>query len=677
MPESGVATKRSSDETSHLENDSKRVKGESTEKIENQITNDGIREADVGITHFISSGTGGFTGQIKQRYTDFLVHEIDNQGNVVHLLDKGFNMPKKQQPSTDEAKAQQDAEATRRQEFQVKPELRAELLNLLTETDVEKIESVYRSAQKMETTKSFEDKNVRTKIHQLLREAFNNELESVTTDHNTFKIARSGRNSRVNRQTLIEQNKDANGVENWGYGPTKDFLHFTLYKENKDTMDAVNLLTKFLRMPSRVVRFAGTKDRRAVTCQRLSVSRVGVDRLNALNRTLKGMVLGGYKFEDKNLNLGDLQGNEFVIVIRDTKVVNESESLEKILQSGTQSLTENGFVNYFGMQRFGTFSVSTHTIGKELLLDNWETAAELILSEQDNVLPKSREARKIWAETKDPILTMKNMPRQCIAENAILHSLSMQKNDGTGFSSNAYYTAIMKIPRNLRTMYVHAYQSFVWNAVASERIALYGLHLIEGDLVISEKEESVVLDQIEDDDFDEDLRDAQFVRARPLTQNDIDSGKYSIEDIVLPTPGFDIVYPSNEKLSQLYIDIMKKDGMDPLNMKRKVRDFSLAGSYRNVIQKPVDLEYKIIHYSIPTQQLVNTDLEILNSHRARDNGQKYMKDKLERFVPDKGGDKTAVVLKFKLGVSAYATMALRELMKLESSRRGDMCDVKV
>lgn len=677
MQESGAATKRSSDETSHLENDFKRVKGEGIEKIENQITYDGIREGDVGITHFISSGTAGFTGQIKQRYTDFLVHEIDNKGNVVHLLDKGFNMPKKQQPSTDEAKAQQDADAKRRQEFQVKPELRTELVNLLTETDVEKIESVYRSAQRMESTKSFEDKNIRTKIHQLLREAFNNELESVTTDHNTFKIARSGRNSRVNRQTLIEQNKDANGVENWGYGPTKDFLHFTLYKENKDTMDAVNLLTKFLRMPSRAVRFAGTKDRRAVTCQRLSVSRVGVDRINALNRTLKGMVLGGYKFEDKSLNLGDLKGNEFVIVIRDAKLVNESESLERILQDGTQSLTENGFVNYFGMQRFGTFSVSTHTIGKELLLDNWEKAAELILSEQDNVLPKSREARKIWAETKDPVLAMKNMPRQCIAESAILHSLSMQKNDGTGFSSNAYYTAVMKIPRNLRTMYVHAYQSFVWNAVASERIRLHGLQLIEGDLVISEKDEPVALDQIEDDDFDEDLRDAQFVRARPLTQNDIDSGRYSIEDIVLPTPGFDIVYPSNEKLSQLYVDIMKNDGMDPLNMKRKVRDFSLAGSYRNVIQKPVDLEYKIIHYSIPTQQLVNTDLEILNSHRAKDNGQKYMKDKLERFVPDKGGDKTAVILKFKLGVSAYATMALRELMKLESSRRGDMCDVKV
>ena len=641
-----------------------------------------ITERDVGITLFLSSELPGFKGQIKQRYTDFMVNEIDKNGNVVHLTDKGFKMPKKKELSKEEVKAKKDEELLKRKNFVVDSQLRKELVDIFGEDDVIKIEDVYHHATKMESEKSFNDKSVRTNIHQLLRKAFNNELESVTTDINTFKIARNSRNSRVNKQELIEQTKDENGVENWGYGPSKDFLYFTLFKENKDTMDAVNVICKLLRVPTKVMRFAGTKDKRGVTCQRMCVSKLRVDRINALNKTLKGMVVGNFKYEDSILSLGDLSGNEFIIVIRDVKLNSGTHlTLEETLEKGCKSLTENGFINYFGMQRFGTFSISTHTVGKELLAGNWEKAVELILSDQENVLPKSKEARQIWKETKDASLALKKMPRQCIAENAILFFLSNQRKEEDGnYSTTAYYSAIMKIPRNLRTMYVHAYQSYVWNSVASKRIDLYGLKLVVGDLVIDTESDSNVIKHSDDDsdlDFNEDIRQAEFIRAKPLTQEDIDSGKYSIDDVVLPTPGFDVLYPGNKEARNFYVDLMKKDNMDPFDMRRKVRDFSMAGSYRYLIQKPKKLEYRIIHYNEPTQQLVNTDLEILNNTKAMESGQKYMKTKLERYNPDKGGEKTAVILKFQLGVSAYATMALRELMKLETSRRGDMCDVKV
>ncbi|CAR28578.1 hypothetical protein ZYGR_0S02120 [Zygosaccharomyces rouxii] len=677
MSETTNAPKRLPEESAEIGNDVKKPQTESVAGA--SASGNGVSESDVGITHFLTPENPGFKGQIKQRYSDFMVNEIDLEGNVVYLKDRGFKRPQKPQPSAEELKTQQEEESKRRQEFELDGELKQKLVEALGESDVEKIMDVFKHAQKMETERSFEDKFDRTKVHQLLREAFNNELESVTTEDNTFKIARSNRKTRVDKKTFIEQTKDANGVENWGYGPAKDFIHLTLYKENKDTMDAINIIAKYLRLPARAMRSSGTKDRRAVTCQRLSVSRIGLDRLNALNRTLKGMVLGGYKFEDRSLSLGDLKGNEFVVVIRDAKLHEGADkSLDQVLKDGCQSLAERGFVNYFGMQRFGTFSISTHVVGKELLLNNWQGAAELILSDQDSVLPTSKEARKIWSESKDANSAMKKMPRQCVAENAILSYLSTQKKEEDGqYSANAYYTAIMKIPRNLRTMYVHAYQSFVWNTIASKRIEMYGLNVMEGDLVISENDESKAADSLEEDEFDEDVRTAQFVRARPITKDEIESQKFKIEDVVLPTPGFDIVYPPNQKLSDLYVEIMKKDAMDPFDMRRKVRDFSLAGSYRNVIQKPAALDYRIIHYSSPTQQLINTDLEILHNQRAKDNCQKYMKEKLDRFTPDKGGEHTAVVLKFQLGVSAYATMVLRELMKVESSRRGDMCDVKV
>lgn len=644
---------------------------------------DGVCEKDVGITYYISQ-LPGFKGQIKQRYTDFLVNEITREGEVVHLTDKGFKVPKKKVEtiSDDQKKIQKEEEFAKRQSFTVEDGLKSELVEIFGEEDFEKIVDVYKNAQKMETKNSFDDKATRTKIHQLLRQAFNNELESVTSAENTFKIARNNRNSRVNKQVMIQETKDENGVENWGYGPAKEFIHFTLHKENKDTMEAVNVMTKLMRVPNRLVRYAGTKDRRAVTCQRLSITNIKLDRLNALNRTLKGMILGGFKFSDVSMNLGELSGNEFHIVIRDAKVDPESDSsLEDVLAASCKSLSENGFINYYGLQRFGTFSISTHSIGKELLLGNWKGAIDMILSDQVSVLPASKEARQLWAQNKDPEEALSKMPRQCIAENAILHALSNHKKGEDGdFGVGAYHDAIMKIPRNLRTMYVHAYQSFVWNKVASKRIQLFGTEARVGDLVIiqDEEKEDIKKDESSDnDDFDEDLRTSDFIRARALTQEDIDSKKYCIDDVVLPTPGFDILYPTSEELKQLYVEIMAADGMDPFDMRRKVRDFSLAGSYRNIIQKPKELEYKIIHYDDPVQQIINTDLEILNNQRAKDNHQKFMKAKLERYMPDKGGERTAVVIKFQLGTSAYATMALRELMKLETSRRGDMCDVTV
>ncbi|PIK53504.1 putative pseudouridylate synthase 7-like [Apostichopus japonicus] len=45
-----------------------------------------LREGDVGISTYIGDHKG-FTGIIKERYEDFVVHEIDEKNQVVHLTD--------------------------------------------------------------------------------------------------------------------------------------------------------------------------------------------------------------------------------------------------------------------------------------------------------------------------------------------------------------------------------------------------------------------------------------------------------------------------------------------------------------------------------------------------------------------------------------------------------------
>ena len=48
-----------------------------------------------------------------------------------------------------------------------------------------------------------------------------------------------------------------------------------------------------------------------------------------------------------------------------------------------------------------------------------------------------------------------------------------------------FLAALMRIPHGLRTMYVHAYQSYLWNAATSERCQKHGTkNVVQGDLVL-------------------------------------------------------------------------------------------------------------------------------------------------------------------------------------------------
>ena len=57
--------------------------------------------------------------------------------------------------------------------------------------------------------------------------------------------------------------------------------------------------------------------------------------------------------------------------------------------------------------------------------------------------------------------------------------------------------------------------------------------------------------------------DDRFERARALTAEEAASGKYSIYDIVLPTPGYDILYPSH--MVKFYEETKVNDEIYPWN----------------------------------------------------------------------------------------------------------------
>lgn len=104
------------------------------------------------------------------------------------------------------------------------------------------------------------------------------------------------------------------------------------------------------------------------------------------------------------LNLGQLYGNRFSVALR--FIDNDLDS-EKIIQN-VKLVEKYGFINYFGMQRFGSFTVRTHTIGKHILACNWKEVARLFLVQhadydQDDKSRKKSMSELVFPDNRDTL----------------------------------------------------------------------------------------------------------------------------------------------------------------------------------------------------------------------------------------------------------------------------------
>lgn len=132
-------------------------------------------------------------------------------------------------------------------------------------------------------------------------------------------------------------------------------------------------------------------------------------------------------------------------------------------------------------------------------------------------------------------------------------------------------------------MYIHAYQSLIWNEMVSRRIAKFGLQVCEGDLVYSSDDGNAITEVIDDetaiieDDDAEDANDENNQEAtnpqrtsdvKIVTKSDIDSNSYSIFDVILPLPGYDVAYPAND-CAEWYKERLAKDELTSEKLKLK------------------------------------------------------------------------------------------------------------
>jgi tRNA pseudouridine13 synthase len=274
---------------------------------------------------------------------------------------------------------------------------------------------------------------------------------------------------------------------------------YIMKKTGWNTQSAVELIARRFYLKPKLIGYAGAKDRNAITYQYISVPGPQRDFMHKdIGLDFQGMLTGP-------ICLGDLKGNRFDITVRN--ILSEPQPIES-------------FPNMFGEQRFGS---SNAEIGKLIILKDFKGAVEQIV---------------------------KDSPYR----DQMQFHLQKQMND--------YIGALKIIPIRLLRLYIHAYQSLLWNQAREKLEDVPAIPLIGfGTDLLDDKTGKVIKAILSE----EGIRLDDFI-IRPFPD--------------LSTEGD--MRNSTVKIKDLDIGFLEEDELNAGRYKTKVRFYLPKGSYATV-----------------------------------------------------------------------------------------------
>lgn len=325
------------------------------------------------------------------------------------------------------------------------------------------------------------------------------------------------------------------GFKDWQERPIKEsfvagkkarFVTFTVQKMGISTMDVSSILSSSLKLPRNLVSYAGLKDKRAITVQQMSVASQAASDLTKLE--LSRIDLRDFSYSRHPIQIGDLWGNRFTILLRDFEV-DPATAIE-----AAEAVRGTPLLNYFGVQRFGLTRPNSHLVGKSLIKRDFVKAVQTMLCTESAF--ESEELKQVRRNLAEDFVPTENMfqvfPKDLSYERTVLYELIKHPGE--------FERALQRVSPRVLTLMVHAYQSFLFNRLLSFRVAA-GLSLVQpkpGDFLIE-------LDTTHSG------RDSWlFVTERSLEERikQVKEGKYGL---ALPVPGYATRLPPTPQTDSL------------------------------------------------------------------------------------------------------------------------------
>jgi len=264
-------------------------------------------------------------------------------------------------------------------------------------------------------------------------------------------------------------------ITNREEGDSGKQLILELTKRNWDMHHVIRDLSRKFGISQKRIGFAGTKDKRAVTTQKISIHNMTPQAVDDI--FLKDVELKVIGRSNRPVKLGDLTGNGFKITVRDIDLT--EDELQTQLKKTTDDILEIGGVpNFFGIQRFGAIRPITHLVGEAIVRGNVEEAALAYIAKSfPDESEENKRVRDHIFNTRDYAWGLEQYPLNLRYERSMMHHLITNPDDFTG--------AFGILSKSIRMLFVHAYQSYLFNQILCERVK-EGLPLntaIEGDIV--------------------------------------------------------------------------------------------------------------------------------------------------------------------------------------------------
>jgi tRNA pseudouridine13 synthase len=274
-------------------------------------------------------------------------------------------------------------------------------------------------------------------------------------------------------------------IEPSGEGPNNWIF---IEKVGRNTLDVVLDIARELKINRKQMGFAGMKDKEAVTRQWLCVSNIKPEELLELEDKLHHVKILEIKQNEKKLRIGQLKGNKFSILIRGVK---DAEADADLARDILHQLRDKGVPNYYGWQRFGKDRPNTHLVGKALIKDGLKAAVDCYIGKPYKTEPEHIQTARSLYEKGELEEALESMPSGMRYEKMMIRTLLKEKKKKDKFDEKSYILTLKSLPKPLSRMFVHAYQSYLFNKVVSQRVKLGIDQYVDGDILIDNDEHLV------------------------------------------------------------------------------------------------------------------------------------------------------------------------------------------